>query len=371
LSAIYRECDFFLSPSWTEGFALPPMEAMGSGCSRSEADAELSKALGGQVEAISAGADRTEGFRTAKRKLDEAWELYNKAGNDQKIYKQAAAAAGEAYSLFAAVAREATAKKAAAKQAPRPQQAVQKPVQKSVTTTTQPPPQTQAQAIAPPVKAPEPARVVETKPEPIVESAALVSLRVDLQQLRRRLLDAKRSDERLDAFVAQGLNWADGWEQELKPTLADEKIIEIRDRVVSVETEIDKRVAALKAEDAKKAKEIAAAAAKAGPLPKDELKNEIRSAYVAYAKGDLARSETVLNAIVASKTKSAEAYLLRGAAKYTRAAMSRQKELYADAEKDFMAALKLNPSAGLDPNHFSPKLINFFQDVRKKQAGVK
>jgi len=32
LSAIYRESDFFLSPSWTEGFGLPPMEAMGSGC---------------------------------------------------------------------------------------------------------------------------------------------------------------------------------------------------------------------------------------------------------------------------------------------------------------------------------------------------
>ena len=32
LSAIYRECDLFLSPSWTEGWGLPPMEAMASGC---------------------------------------------------------------------------------------------------------------------------------------------------------------------------------------------------------------------------------------------------------------------------------------------------------------------------------------------------
>ena len=32
LGAIYRGCDFFLSPSWTEGYGLPPMEAMGSGC---------------------------------------------------------------------------------------------------------------------------------------------------------------------------------------------------------------------------------------------------------------------------------------------------------------------------------------------------
>jgi glycosyltransferase involved in cell wall biosynthesis len=32
LSAFYRECALFLSPSWTEGCQLPPMEAMASGC---------------------------------------------------------------------------------------------------------------------------------------------------------------------------------------------------------------------------------------------------------------------------------------------------------------------------------------------------
>jgi glycosyltransferase involved in cell wall biosynthesis len=32
VGAIYRECDLYLSPSWTEGCGLPPMEAMASGC---------------------------------------------------------------------------------------------------------------------------------------------------------------------------------------------------------------------------------------------------------------------------------------------------------------------------------------------------
>ena len=32
LSAFYRSCAMFLSPSWTEGCQLPPMEAMASGC---------------------------------------------------------------------------------------------------------------------------------------------------------------------------------------------------------------------------------------------------------------------------------------------------------------------------------------------------
>jgi glycosyltransferase involved in cell wall biosynthesis len=32
VGAIYRECDLFLSPSWSEGWGLPAMEAMASGC---------------------------------------------------------------------------------------------------------------------------------------------------------------------------------------------------------------------------------------------------------------------------------------------------------------------------------------------------
>ncbi|MEP7027104.1 MAG: glycosyltransferase family 4 protein [Candidatus Eisenbacteria bacterium] len=32
IAQIYRSCDLFLSPSWSEGCQLPPMEAMASGC---------------------------------------------------------------------------------------------------------------------------------------------------------------------------------------------------------------------------------------------------------------------------------------------------------------------------------------------------
>ncbi len=32
LAQIYRECDFFVAPSWSEGWGLPAMEAMASGC---------------------------------------------------------------------------------------------------------------------------------------------------------------------------------------------------------------------------------------------------------------------------------------------------------------------------------------------------
>ncbi|HEY5611029.1 MAG TPA: hypothetical protein VIL97_07470, partial [Thermoanaerobaculia bacterium] len=275
--------------------------------------------------------------------------------------------------LFVASAKEAQAKKAAAKQAPRPQAVVQRPaVVTQQPVQKQPPPATQTQAqIAPPVVKPEPEKVVESKPEPPVVSEAVVNARVDLQQLRRRLLDAKRADERLGNFTSEVLAQADGWDQQLKSPIGDTKLDEIETSIVSIDGDLTRRVAALKAEDQKKAREVAEALEKAGPMSKDAVNKQIRSAYVSYARGDLAASEAVLDAILASKAKSAEAYLLRGAARYTRAEMSRQKNLSVEAEKDFAAALKLNPTAGLDPNYFSPKLISFFQDVRKKQAGVR
>jgi glycosyltransferase involved in cell wall biosynthesis len=38
LAAFYNECDIFLSPSWFEGFGLPPLEAMACGCAVVAAD---------------------------------------------------------------------------------------------------------------------------------------------------------------------------------------------------------------------------------------------------------------------------------------------------------------------------------------------
>lgn len=95
---------------------------------------------------------------------------------------------------------------------------------------------------------------------------------------------------------------------------------------------------------------------------------ELRRAYRAFAAGDLATSEQLLTAIVNARPATAEAYLLRGCARYTRAALSRTPEpLLLAATDDFRAALQRNRALRLDRNAFSPKLIAFFEQVRNRR----
>jgi tetratricopeptide (TPR) repeat protein len=92
--------------------------------------------------------------------------------------------------------------------------------------------------------------------------------------------------------------------------------------------------------------------------------NPIEPAYRAFARGDFAASEQLLSAMLVEKP-TAEAYLLRGCTRYTRAMLSRAPApLLAAATADFRAALKLNRSARLDQSAFSPKLIAFFDQSR-------
>jgi len=92
---------------------------------------------------------------------------------------------------------------------------------------------------------------------------------------------------------------------------------------------------------------------------------QLQSAYRAFAVGDFATSERALTSMVDS-APSAEAFLLRGCARYTRAMLSRTPdELLASARDDFKSALKLNRALRLDKSAFSPKLIAFFEEVRR------
>lgn len=92
--------------------------------------------------------------------------------------------------------------------------------------------------------------------------------------------------------------------------------------------------------------------------------NPIEPAYRAFARGDLATSEQLLNALLAQKP-TAEAFLLRGCTRYTRAMLSRTPApLLTDATTDFREAVKLNRAAHLDKAVFSPKLVAFFEQSR-------
>jgi hypothetical protein len=100
---------------------------------------------------------------------------------------------------------------------------------------------------------------------------------------------------------------------------------------------------------------------------KEMERPDLRPAYRAFAKGDLASAERLLSNIVATQP-AAEAFLLRGCARYTRAMLARNGGAWLNAAaSDFRAALAKDRALRLDDTAFSPKLVAFFDDVRKRR----
>lgn len=137
---------------------------------------------------------------------------------------------------------------------------------------------------------------------------------------------------------------------------------------VITQEEVTKRIAEQeekrkKIEEAKKPVVVTAT-----PLPPVEQPAELRRAYRAFAEGDLATSEQLLTRLLSAQPATAEAYLLRGCARYTRAALSRTPDpLLALAADDFRAALQRNRALRLSRDAFSPKLIAYFEQVRSRR----
>ncbi|MGZ8830567.1 MAG: hypothetical protein ACXW2Q_09355 [Thermoanaerobaculia bacterium] len=267
--------------------------------SKNAADGALSRALAGQMEALSAGADRSDAYRVANRKLQEALSLFNSAGTDIKTYERAAATAGEAREMFGRAADEAKKAKAA-----RPMVVAQKPSAPAPAPTPAPvPAHPAAEGGAAPLNVPQNAppsvattTTVAPPPRP-VETAAVAPV-----------VEAK----------------PEPLSQAVKPVL------------VATVTH-----------------------------PPKSRSAQLESAYRAFAVGDFATSERALTSMVDS-APSAEAFLLRGCARYTRAMLSRTPDkLLASARSDFKSALKLNRALRLDRSAFSPKLIAFFEEVRR------
>ncbi|MDP9191514.1 MAG: hypothetical protein M3P06_07410 [Acidobacteriota bacterium] len=143
---------------------------------------------------------------------------------------------------------------------------------------------------------------------------------------------------------------------------------------ILTEAEVTKRIAEQeerrrKLEEAKKpvTPAIVDVTAKALP-PTAATRADLRPAYRAFASGDLASSERLLTGILAAQSAPAEAYLLRGCARYTRAMLSRTPDpLLGQATDDFRAALQRNAALRLDRSAFSPKLVAFFEQVRERR----
>lgn len=311
--------------------------------SKQEANGAIGRALSAQMDAVTAGGDRSETYHAAQRKLAEAKDVHAKAGIDVRAYKRSAELAEEARDLFANAAEEA--KKQRASRPVRPNPLPQrKPApgeviipfddipQPKQTVQPQPPaPVPVTQTVPPPPKA----EVKKPEPQPETESEELVSARMAVQQYRRRLVTLN-----LSTSEAQRL---DG---ELKPRSDAKTIQRVLDQVAAKERELDAR------------KPVEAVTT---PDPSHE---QLESAYRAFAAGDLTSSDRALTQLLSTR-ESAEAYLLRGCSRYTQAMLSRNSApLLASATADMTTALRLNPSLRLDPTSWSPKLVAFFEKVK-------
>ncbi|HEX7679213.1 MAG TPA: hypothetical protein VF713_13870, partial [Thermoanaerobaculia bacterium] len=243
--------------------------------SKQEANSAIGRALSAQMDAVTAGGDRSETYHAAQRKLAEAKDINAKAGIDVRVYKRSAELADEARGLFANAADDA--KKQRASRPVRPNPLPQrKPAPGEVIIpfddlpqpkqTVQPQPQPQPPAPVPvpvpvtqTVPPPQPkAEVKKPEPQPETESEALVAARMAVQQYRRRLvtLNLSTSDaQRLDG--------------ELKPQSDAKAIQRVLDQVAAKERELD----------ARKPAEVVTAP--------DPSREQLESAYRAFAAGDL------------------------------------------------------------------------------------
>lgn len=321
--------------------------------SKKAADAALSRALSGQMEAVSAGGDQGDAYRSAQRKLREALDQFNKAGTDVRAYNHAAELAQQARDLFAAAAEDA--KRQRASRPATQQQVVEKPAAQV------PVPVPVPQPVAPPPTATLATQTTATEaPIPVVvaqppaESAARVAARVALQKFRQRLMmiaaDPQYASAKND--LAKEAKLAQAMEARLGSITDDAALNDMTAQVAARERD----VAAL----------LDRAAAKAAS--QDEAQSTraaLESAYRAFASGNFNVSEDLLTKIL-TRTPSSEAYLLRGCTRYTRAMLSaKPADLLVGARLDFREALKINGSLRLSDRTFSPKLVAFFEGVRK------
>jgi hypothetical protein len=306
-----------------------------------DANAAIGRAIGAQTDALTAGADRSDAYRNAQRKLQEALDAFNRAGMDIRAYNHAGELATQARELFAGAAAEARRQKAA-----RPPAPVPKPQPKEVVVPffEEPPPKKPVVITNTTVTPPAPQPVAPPQPQPPAVSESLVAARIALQNYKRKLIEAK-----------QPVIDATHFERELAGNPDEKTIARVAAQVAEHERRLDEK---LKPKPVEPPPPVPVAA----PI---DTRPELETAYRAFAGGDLAASESLLTNTIA-KSATAEAYVLRGCTRYTRAMLSRTPDaLLRSAADDFRAALRINAALRLSDGAFSPKLVAFFENVRK------
>lgn len=110
-------------------------------------------------------------------------------------------------------------------------------------------------------------------------------------------------------------------------------------------------------------REITAAARKAAAASAVDAA-ALEGAYRALAAGNPEEAERQLSDVLAG-SESAEAYLLRGCARFTQGTLTKRKDLVDAARDDLARALRMNAKLRLDDRSFSPKLLDLLDEVRR------
>ena len=262
------------------------------------ADAAVRRAVQAQGDAVTSGGDRTESYREAQRRLQDALARFRAAGTNVAAYESVAQTADQAAQGFIAAAEEG--KRVRAAQAARP-----KPVL--------------------PVEQPTP-----VVPDPVPARTETVFV-----------IPAPASTTTGGAATAPAAD-------DRRRTGASSTVVVPPVPIPATTTTTATTAVTTTAPPA------------AAPAPRPD----VTPAYRAFAMGDLVSAERLLTNML-SKTPSAEAYLLRGCVRYTRAMLSRTPgPLLLESTNDFKAALARNRALRLDPTVFSPKLVARFEQVR-------
>ncbi len=301
-------------------------------------------AVASQGKAMLAGSTRSETYRKASLKLQEARE---------RARPETAEALAEGTRL--AMQADEMFRRAAA------EQNAQRKTSKTVRAAMQPPAETAeppvevadaaasdtaapAPLAAPPAAAAEPEPAA---PEPAAPSPRLVERTESMLRSLRK--EAASGPAKSDPRVVSRRD-LDQIEMRLLAASTDEE-------VSSIQREIAQELADLR--------EITAAAPKVTPAGSDATRAAaLEAAYRALAEGQPEESERLLSDLLAV-TESAEAYLLRGCARFALGTLTKRKDLVAAGRDDLGRALRINPKLRLDARFFSPKLVELLDEVRR------
>jgi hypothetical protein len=307
---------------------------------RKAADTAIADATIKQGEAMMVpGGDRTDDFQKGRKFLDEAIKGYDKAGTDQAAYKKVAENAERAKAMFESAAKSARA-------------AQQRPV-------TRPP-------VTPP--RPDPAKLAEEQKQKELTDAR-VSVSVKLDAFDSKLNEAEegfRNDRSLQSFVQNARSQAEQWSAMVAAATEPADVQKVGQSVAMAEEQLSQKLAMARAAKAQPAAVEMPVATSATAL--EEIRTELRRAWSAFSTGTFAQCESITTALISSKRGTDEAYAIRGIARYTEAMTKSDDAMLDKATSDFATALKLNPKLRFDKNRLSPKLVAYFDEIRKSRA---